>query len=143
MHSWLPNAALLAAATTPSGAGGFSAGAAQAEAKLAMSWTTPSPFSLYANVGYTSGFIGFSRQGKGWTSAAGWWAVNPRVSLFAEGFVFAQLGDENGAHGGTIGDAGATYLVNDRLQVDVRAGHGFVGVNSTERFIGIGLARRW
>ena len=24
-----------------------------------MSWTTPSPFSLYANVGYTSGFIGF------------------------------------------------------------------------------------
>ena len=143
VHSWLPSAAILAAATTPTGANGIGAGASLAEAKVAMSWTTASPFSLYTNVGYTNTVSDFTRQGKAWTSAAGWWALNPRVSLFAEGYVFGIVGDVNGASGGTIADGGATYLVNDRLQLDLRAGHGLVGFSSTERFVGVGLARRW
>jgi hypothetical protein len=51
VHSWLPNAALLAATTLATGATGIGAGAAQPAAKLAINWTTPSPLSLYANAG--------------------------------------------------------------------------------------------
>ena len=143
LHSWMPNVALLGAVTMPSGAGAISAGSAQAEAKLAVNWTTASPFSLYANVGYLGASSEFTERGKGWTSAAGWWALNPRVSLFGEAYVFSDVGDIPGTHGGATVDAGATYLVNDRLQVDVRAGHGLVGLGSDERFLGVGLARRW
>jgi hypothetical protein len=143
LHSWVPNSALLVAATTPTGADAIGAGVSLAEAKLAMSWTTASPFSLYTNIGYTNALRDFTRQGKAWTSAAGWWGLNPRVSLFAEGYVFGILGDVDGASGGTTVDGGATYLVNDRLQLDVRVGHGFIGPGSSERFVGVGLARRW
>ena len=143
VHSWAPNVALLAATTSPTGARPFSAGVAQAEAKVAANWTTSSPFSLYTNIGYSGTYSDFTRQGTGWVSAAGWWAVNPRVSLFGEGYFFELVGDQNGSFGGSKVDAGVTYLVNDRFQLDARIGHGLVGVQSDERFIGVGFARRW
>jgi hypothetical protein len=143
VHSWVPNVALLAANTSPTGARPFSAGVAQAEVKVAANWTTASPFSLYTNVGYSSTYVDFTRQGKGWASAAGWWALNPRISLFGEGYFFELLGDQNGSFGGGDIDAGVTYLVNDRLQLDARVGHGVTGLASNERFVGVGIARRW
>ena len=143
VHSWAPNVAVLAATTSPTGSNAFSAGVAQAEVKLAANWTTASPFSLYANVAYSGTYSDFTRQGKGWTSAAGWWALNPRVSLFGEAYVFTLAGDQNGSFGGGDVDAGVTYLVNDRLQLDARVGHGVIGLASDERFIGVGFARRW
>ena len=143
VHSWAPNVALLAATTSPTGAAAFSAGVAQAEVKLATSWTTASPFSLYTNVAYSGTYTDFTRQGKGWASAAGWWALNPRLSLFGEGYIFDLAGDQNGSFGGGDVDAGVTYLVNDRLQLDARVGHGVLSLASGERFIGVGIARRW
>jgi hypothetical protein len=143
VHSWAPNIALLAATTSPTGARPFSAGVAQAEAKLAASWTTASPFSLFTNVGYSGTYTDFTRQGTGWVSAAGWWALNPRVSLFGEGYFFELVGDQNGSFGGSKVDAGVTYLLNDRLQLDARIGHGFLGFLSDDRFFGVGFARRW
>jgi outer membrane putative beta-barrel porin/alpha-amylase len=143
VHSWAPNVALLAATTSPTGSNAFSAGVAQAEVKLAANWTTASPFSLYTNVAYSSTYADFTRQGKAWTSAAGWWALNPRVSLFGEGYFVELAGDQNGSFGGGDLDGGVTYLVNDRLQLDARVGHGVLGFASNERFIGVGIARRW
>lgn len=143
VHSWAPNVAVLAAHTSPTGSRPFTAGVAMAEVKLAANWTTASPFSLYTNVGYSSTYADFTRQGKRWVSAAGWWALNPRVSLFGEGYFFDLAGDQNGSFGGSDLDAGLTYLLNDRLQLDARVGHGFVGAQSDERFIGAGIARRW
>lgn len=143
VHSWTPNVALLAATTSPTGASEVSAGIARAEAKLAMNWTTASPFSLYSNVGYSSSYTDFGRTPLEWVSTAGWWAVNPSLSFFGEGMVSQQLGDANGTAGAAIVDAGVTYLLNDRLQLDVRLGHGVGGFQSTERFVGVGFARRW
>lgn len=143
VHSLTPNVALLAATTSPTGASGVSAGVARAEAKLAMNWTTASPFSLYSNVGYNSTYTDFGHAGVAWLSTAGWWAVNPSISLFGEGMLSEQLGDDNGTFGASIADAGVTYLLNDRFQVDVRAGHGVSGFQSSERFVGVGFARRW
>lgn len=142
VHSAVPNIALVAASTLPTGGAAITAGAAQAEVKLAANWTTPSPFSLYTNVGYTSGYATLAQAGRAWTSVAGWWALNPRISLFGEGVYFNEF-TRNFAQGSSVADVGATYLVNDRFQVDVRLGHGTGGTSSDERFVGVGLARRW
>src|SRR5262249_27718229 len=112
-HSWLPSTALLAATTLPTGAAGIGASAAQPETKLAVSWTTPSPFSLYADLGYGAIETGSGRATRAWTSVAGWWAVNPRVSLFAEGLTIGRV---HGSGPGTAGndvDAGFTFLINE------------------------------
>jgi hypothetical protein len=143
VHSWLPSTALLAATTVATGAKGISAGAAQPETKLAVSWTTPSPFSVYANLGYGAIETGSGRATRAWTSVAGWWAVTPRVSLFAEGLTIGRVrGSGTGTAGNDV-DAGLTFLINDRFQVDLRAGHGLGSETSHEQFIGAGLARRW
>ena len=145
VHAWMPNVAVLAASTSPTGASQVTAGVARAEAKLAMNWTTASPFSLYSNLGVSSSYANFERDGLGWVSAAGWWALDPRLSLFGEAIASAHLGNSlsSGASGATFVDAGVTYLLNDRFQLDVRAGHGVGGLQSTERFAGVGFARRW
>lgn len=143
VHTWLPNAALLVASTVATGAGGISAGAAQPEAKLAVNWTTAGPFSLYANLGVGAIQTGTGQASRAWVSAAGWYALHPRVSLFVEGLTIARVsGSGSGTSGNNI-DGGITFLVNDRFQIDLRAGAGVGSELSQERFIGAGFARRW
>lgn len=141
VHAWMPNVAALAAITVPVGATGLGATRAQPEAKLAANWTTPSPFSAYANLGVGKTFDGTRWGSHAWTSLALWYAANPRVSLFGEGLAIGRL--NGGASAGNDLDAGVTFLVTDRLQLDVRAGRGVGGETSHERFIGAGFARRW
>lgn len=143
VHSWAPNAALLAATTLPTGASGLTAGSAQPEAKIAMNWTTPTPFSLYSNVGYGTIYNETGRAQRVWTSVASWWAVNPRASVFVEGLVFGRISGSGSGTAARDADAGVTWLVTDRFQLDLRAGRGFGSESSTERFVGVGLARRW
>jgi hypothetical protein len=143
VHSWVPNVALLAATTLPTGATGITAGSAQPEAKVAMNWTTASPFSLYANLGYGTIYNEVGRAGRAWTSVAGWWSVNPHVSLFAEGLAIGRVSGSGSGTAGNNVDGGATYLLTDRLQIDVRVGRGLGSETSRERFIGAGFARRW
>ena len=144
VHSWLPNAAVLVATTLPTGASALSAGKAQPEAKLAVNWTTPSPFSLYADFGSSLAYVGSNHATRGWTSVAGWWAVNPKVSLFVEQIVIGRMGGSQSVpvgHNDT--DYGVTFLITDRFQVDARAGFGVGSGAQDDRFVGIGLARRW
>jgi hypothetical protein len=143
LHAWLPNAALLAATTLATGASGLSAGAAQPETKLAINWTTPSPFSVYANIGYGAIYTSAGRATKAWTSAAGWWALSSRMSVFAEGLTIGRVSGSGTGTAGNDVDGGLTYLVNDRFQLDIRAGRGLGSETSHERFFGAGLARRW
>jgi hypothetical protein len=143
VHSWAPNIALLAATTLPTGASGFGASSSQPEVKVAMNWTTASPFSLYTNVGYGDIVNETGRAGKGWVSAASWWAINPRVSLFAEGLAIGRVrGSGSGTAGNNV-DGGLTFLINDRFQLDVRVGRGLGRETGSERFVGGGLAKRW
>ncbi len=143
VHSLLPSAALLVAATLPTGASGISAGSAQPEVKLAVSWTTPSPFSVYANAGLGSFETASGRVTRQWTSVAGWWAVSPKVSVYGEGLSIGRVSGNGGGASSNDIDAGATYLLNDRFQIDVRVGRGVGSALSRERFIGAGFARRW
>ncbi len=141
VHSVVPNVAVLAAVTLPFGASGFSAIHAQPEVKLAANWTTPSPFSVYVNLGLGAVCDGNRWGEHGWLSVALWYAVNPRVSVFGEGISVRTLG--GGAVPSNDADAGITYLVSDRFQIDLRAGHGFGGASASEHFVGAGFARRW
>ncbi|MGH7619690.1 MAG: transporter, partial [Gemmatimonadaceae bacterium] len=141
VHSSLPNVAVLAAATLPIGARGFGATHSQPELKLAANWTTPSPFSAYMNVGYGQTYDGTRWGSHAWSSLALWYAATPRVSLFGEGLAVGRL--RGGATAGNDLDAGITFLINDRCQIDLRAGHGVGSETSQERFVGLGLAKRW
>jgi hypothetical protein len=143
VHSWAPNVALLAATTLATGAEAISAGQAQPEVKVAMNWTTASPFSLYSNVGWAGVYNETGRAGRAWLSTAAWWAINLRVSVFAEGLTAGRVSGSGSGTAGSDVDAGVTFLINDRFQLDARAGRGLGSETSTERFIGVGLARRW
>ena len=141
VHSIAPNVAVLAAVTLPVGATAFRNVHAQPEAKLAANCTTPSAFSVYSNAGAGGVYDGSKWGERGWVSVALWYSANARVSLFGEEISMRSL------HGGTApsndADAGVTYLINDRFQLDLRAGHGFGNTSGSERFIGAGFARRW
>jgi hypothetical protein len=143
VHSLLPNVSFLAATTVPTGSDGFTANKTQPEAKLAVNWTTASPFSLYSNLGVGSIYNEVGRASRLWLSSAGWWAVNPKISAFAEGMVMGRLSGSGSGTAGNWVDGGLTYLFNDRFQVDARVGHGLGSETSTERFFGVGLAKRW
>lgn len=141
VHSLMPNVAVLAAVTLPAGGDAFRGAHAQPEAKLAVNWTTPSPFSLYSNLGVARVYDGREWGERGWASLALWYSVNPLVSVFGEGISARRLGGS--ATPSNDVDGGITYLVNDRFQLDLRAGRGFGNESGSERFIGVGLARRW
>src|SRR5437899_74982 len=80
------------------------------EAKLAMNWTTASPFSLYANLGYGAIYNEVGRASRAWTSAAAWWSVNPRVSVFVEGLAIGRVSGSGSGTAGNDVDGGVTYL---------------------------------
>jgi hypothetical protein len=141
VHSLLPNLSVLAGVTLPTGATAFRNAHSQPEAKLAMNWTTPSPFSVYSNVAGAGAYDGTRWRERGWASVALWYSVNPRISVFGEGISTRSL--HAGAPPSNDVDAGITYLINDRFQLDARVGHGIGRVSGSERFIGAGFARRW
>ena len=141
IHTLAPNLALLAAVTLPLGAPAFRGLRAQPEAKLAASWTTPSPWSIYSNIGAGAAYDGSRWGERGWLTLALWYSANPRVSLFGEGLSVRSL--YAGALPSNVLDAGATYLINDRSQLDVRAGHGVGSTSGSERYIGAGFTQRW
>lgn len=141
VHGAMPNLSVLVATTLPVGATGLGVKHAQPEAKLAMNWTTASPVSVYSNAGVGEVYDGSSWGGRGWVSVAVWYAVNSQVSVFGEGLTFKRI--SGSALSMSNADAGITYLINERLQIDLRAGRGVGDVAGKERFIGVGFANRW
>jgi hypothetical protein len=135
----LPQLAAEIATTLPSGSTEFSAGKAVPEAKIVANWNAPHGLSLLVNaamidLGQT---VGPARLAG---STALWYAAAPKASMFVEVFSAASLH----APGDNIrsSDIGATYLVADRTQLDLRFGTS-VGTYPVERFVGFGFSRRW
>ena len=141
VHSLEPNVSFLVATTLPIGATVFRNAHSQPEAKLAMNWTTATPLSIYSNLAAGDVYDGFRWSERGWLSVALWYLLNPRVSIFGEGISTRSL--HNGAFPSNAVDAGFTYLINDRFQLDLRAGHGVGSTSGSEHFLGAGFARRW
>jgi Putative MetA-pathway of phenol degradation len=141
VHGLTPSLALFVATTLPTGARNIGAGAAQPEAKLAAAWTTSSPFSFYTNTGFGAVYDGAAWSDHGWGSLATWYAATPRLSLFLEGNHVQNVSGP--AASSSYVDGGFTLLFGDRLQVDARVGRGAGSPVTSERFVGLGLARRF
>jgi hypothetical protein len=141
VHGLAPRLALLLATTVPTGAESRTAHKAQPEAKIAAAWTTSGPWSLYTNFGFGGVYDGTEWGTHAWTSAALWYAVSPKVSLFGEGLATGRV--SGSATSSQYLDGGVTYLFGDHLQVDARYGHGVGSATSHEHFVGVGMAWRW
>ncbi len=141
VHGLLPRLGFLAATTLPTGAANRTAGKAQPEAKLAASWTTSGPFSVYSNIGFGAVYDGVEWGSHGWGSLAVWFAASSKVSLFGEGLAVGRIGGS--ATSANFIDGGLTYLIGYQLQADLRAGHGFGTTAGHEHFVGAGIAWRW
>ena len=68
------------------------------------------------------------------------YSLSERLGLYTEWFYFAPSGADTD-HNQQYGNAGFTFLVNDNLQLDIRAG---VGLNAAadDFFTGAGLSWR-
>jgi len=141
VHGWTPSLAVLGATTLPTGAPGIGRGATQPEVKLAASWTTPTPVSLFVNAGINHTVTGADPSTQAWESVATWYAAAPRLSLYIEAMHLRTFGSS--AQPGDYADLGLTFLLARQLQVDVRAGRALPGSPSSDRYVGVGLARRW
>ena len=137
----LPNVALLLATTVPSGTPGMGAGAAQPEVKVALSWTTGTPVSVYANSALARSWDGSAWSTRAAVSVATWCAVTSRFAVFGEGISIRSMSGPMPP--AAYADAGATFLLTDQIQVDARFGRGVGRGVSEERFVGLGIARRW
>jgi hypothetical protein len=141
VHGLMPRLAFLAATTLPTGAENRTAHKVQPEAKFALAWTTAGPFSFYSNIGYSALYDGAAWGTHAWASLALWYAVTPKISLFAEGLAVSRVSGT--ATSANSFDGGITWLVTNQFQLDIRGGHGLSGPATDEHFFGAGLAWRW
>lgn len=121
------------------GLGGFEAGRATADARLAADWEFAQGFSLNPNAG-----IGwYDDNGQGF--AAGLFAVTLGYQQRAVGWFVDAAGQVPEATGGTtavIVDGGLGWVPRPNLQLDVSAGSRLHGETPPRLFIAVGLAYR-
>lgn len=141
VHRLLPRLALLAATTLPTGSANRTAHRPQPEAKLAASWTTSGPLSLYSNLGFGAGYDGADWSSRAFGSLALWLAAGAKLSFFGEALLARRVSGP--AVSANYLDAGLAYLLGSHVQADLRVGHGLGGAVAHERFFGAGIAWRW
>jgi len=121
------------------GLGGFEAGRATADARLAVDWDFAEGFTLNPNAG-----IGwYDNDGQGF--AAGLFAVTLAYQQGAVGWFADAAVQTPEADGGTtavIVDGGLAWVPRPNFQFDISAGSRLHGVTSPRLFIAIGIAYR-
>jgi hypothetical protein len=138
----LPEMAIITQMTVPTGSSGFTAG----ETLPGVSWLYGWDLNDWISTG---GSTQVNRTLDGVTSepyaelAQSWtigYSLSDRVGAYTEWFAFAPDGADTD-HNENYANAGLTFLVNDNLQLDVRAG---VGLNEAadDLFTGAGFAWR-
>lgn len=135
-----PDVALLADAELPTGGDEVGEDGVRPGAVLALGWDLSARFGLGVNVGYRRARDEGRRFDQGSASVAAGWAVDDRVSLFAEWFALSEL--EPGGEAAHHLDGGVTWLLNDDLQFDAFVGVG-VSAAAPDHFAGIGFAARF
>ncbi len=134
-----PGLALLIGTSLPTGQGGFGAEGVWPEAKLALGWDVSQRFSLGSNLNVASVRVDGDRFGQFSGSLAMGYAISERLGTYLEYFGFAAPNtrgiDESFFNGGF------TFLANNDLQFDARAGIG-VSEPDLNYFLGVGFAWR-
>lgn len=136
-----PHIGLIVQTTLPTGTGGFGEDEMQPEVKLALAWDLSERVSLGSNLNY--GYL--SEDGARFHQFSGSLALGYQLTekwgTYIEyfGFVPASRDGPNES----FFDGGFTYLVNDDLQLDARAGVGAFNGESPDYFVGVGVSWRF
>lgn len=135
-----PAAALIVAASVPTGSSAYRGETIQPEAKLAFGWSLAERASLASNLN----FAALREDGDHFVRLAGsisfGYALSERVGSYLEAFGFDREEDTGPATGYLNG--GLTLLVSPHHQIDVRAGAA-VSSERTDYFFGVGAGVRW
>jgi len=132
-----PQVAVLTHVTLPTGDEDVVAADTAWDLVLAAEWELHERIGLGMNLG---GELVFNEdtESQQWVSAAIGLGVTDRLGAFVEGYVFTEELDEFTS----AMDLGATYLVTEDLQLDVRVGFG-LGDNEDQLYYGAGLVTRF
>lgn len=135
-----PSAAVLLGTSVPAGDEELTSDAWEPEAILALSWTLTRRLSLASNLGLALPEGDDGRFEQLSASVAAGFALTDRAGLFFEAFGFSE--ENEGGEGTVYLDAGATWLLSNDIQFDVRVGTG-LNDPSPEWFAGAGAIVRW
>ncbi len=136
----LPHFGVIVGMSMPTGSAGFSAGDVEPEAVLLWAYDVTDDFSVAGNVGL---FLLNDEDDHFFQTSASLslaYAITDRVGVYGEYFGFYPNAEHaDAAH--TL-NGGVTYLVNNNVQLDWRAG---VGLNeeADDFFTGVGISVRW
>ena len=136
---FLPSVALLLGSTLPTASGGFGEDQAQPEAKLALTWDVSERLAVGSNLNFArarSGGDGFSQFSGSLVLGLG---LGDHTGAYVEYFGFTAT-TPDGADASFL-NGGFTFLTNENLQFDIRAG---LGLNDPQPnyFAGLGFAWR-
>jgi hypothetical protein len=136
-----PNVALIFGTTLPTGSIDLSADEPQPAVKLALSWAISERLSSGSNLNYAY----LSEDGERFHQFSGsltlGYKLTEKWGTYIEYFGFVPASKDGPNE--SFFDGGVTYLVNDDLQLDARAGVGAFNGKSPDYFVGVGLAWRW
>jgi hypothetical protein len=135
-----PQAALLLGTSVPVGDEDLTSDAWEPEAILALAWTLTRRLSLASNLGLALPEGDDGRFEQLSASLAAGLALTDRAGLFLEAFGFSE--EVEGGEGTVYLDAGATWLLSNDIQLDLRVGTG-LNEPSPEWFAGAGAIVRW
>jgi hypothetical protein len=136
-----PNAAVIVATSLPTGAESIGEDEPQPELKLALAWDLSERFSLGSNLNYAYLNEGGDRFHQFSGSIALGFRLTEQWGTYIEYFGFVPESD--GGPNTSYFNGGFTYLINEDLQLDARAGVGVWNGRSPDYFTGIGFAWRW
>jgi hypothetical protein len=139
----VPQAAVIAGVTLPTGQSGFSAERVDPSVRLAFSHELSERVGLGYNAGVQwvseAGPLGPVTVASGVYTAVVGLAVAPRVGAFAE--VFGEVTLETPRVASHSVDGGFTFLLADNLQLDVSAGRG-ISEAAEDWFVSAGISVR-
>jgi hypothetical protein len=137
----VPETALLGTVTLPTGKEGVSFEEVQPILVGAFGWDLGSIFALGVNLGWSHAYsVTFSDRFHTWWGSASLGAsLSSRLGAFVEAYGFNREEKDGDANG--YGDVGLTYLLGPDLQLDLRTGRGFNGVDN-EWSWGFGVVAR-
>ncbi len=140
----LPDIALIAAVSVPTGADGVTSGRVDPTVLLTLSRPISARVSVGSNLGSAWSTTDNGLGGRTtvvdltYTLSFGV-TLADRVGVFAE--TFGSLPADNGEAAHHV-DGGCTFLVRDNLQLDVSVGRGIAGAGASDWFVGAGVSVR-
>jgi len=133
------NLAVIGATLIPSGSNEFGEKEVQPIIILAAAVPINEKFTLASNGSISSAYSEQDRFIQGAFSISSGFSLTPKMGIFFEYFGFFQ--DSKQGPNVNFINGGATYLINNDLQIDMRVGLGLNGINP-EYFVGVGTGIR-